>query len=237
MEKNLPEQNNSKSCDKWLQRIAQLASILTSIALAVFAGMQIYINDRIHEEDKALHQPIFQIVENYKDFDGDANPYYNNLEVHNIGEPVQQIKDIDISTYLQFEYRDDYKCRDNYKSDTFYIPIIAYFGVGYYTPNLTGLIRYTKTPYPNFGEFGRILNETRNGRAPSEFAHVTLIHVTKIIYIDLFGEEHTKIFYNKNIADEKQVAKIKQRSEEEFEYKMWYINELSFSKIKEICYK
>lgn len=230
METKLSKKINWEKCDPWLKRIAQFASILTSIALAVFAGMQIYINNRIHEEDKALHQPIFQIKEHYYKSEGSDIYDYEEMEVYNNGESVQQFNNVNISTYLRFAYW------NNEVRDTFYIPINGYFSATYSTPNLTGQIKYTKTVYLNYGEFGRIFNETKHSSASSEITDVLLIHVTKINYIDLFGEKRSRVFINKNMADEKQVAKIEQRSKEKFIHS-WFINELSLSKIKEICYK
>ena len=226
---NSKKERKSASC---LQRCAWVAEIVTSIALAFFAGLQFYDAYNKHIEEKLLQQPIFQIRTHLWKSEGSEVKDFAKIEIYNVGEKVKTIDDIDIRTYLEFEYTPKI---GQHSLDTFYIPIRNYFDITYTTYNVDGLIAYTDNYYPNNGHVGRLNQETIHNRLPSEGAFVRILHITSIDYTDKLDKSHRIIFLENNSNQVRTMEKIKKKSEEAFSYHMWSIDELTLEKIKEIC--
>lgn len=222
-----------KNClDKCLQRLSWFFSIITGVFGIVFACYQIQINKELTRESKMKDQPVFQVHFNLWGVDTTNIYAHEDIIIENKGEKPRYINTPEVLTYLKFDYRRN----DKEPIKTFYIPINGYFGYVLPTDSLTGRIAFTYTFAPNNAYFYKLHYESYELLQQQHvYALINMVHITKIDYTDKYNEQHITYFVNERNVDDKEAEDIINHSKQLFEYDIWHIEDLSLTKIKEIC--
>lgn len=218
-----------KKCDRNLQRAFWACSIVTGIFSILFAFYQLSINEKLMIKANKADQPVFQMNFVYWQSDTSSIKDHVDLWIGAKGEEPRRINDINIDTYLKFDYT------DKKGSMTYYLPIKYYLGWPILTNNLSDTIAITYTSTPNNMQFARIYHEAMEESKYPVYAFVEMVYITKIDYLDKYGEPQEVYFVNKKEETKEEAMRIKQISQKQFEYDMWTIDQLSITKIKEIC--
>lgn len=225
-------EDKKTKCDIYLQRLFWSMSIVTGVFSIVFAICQLCINAKLTKETKIKDQPVFQVHFDYWQSDLlDINDHVD-FRVENNGAEPRKIETPNLYTYIKFEYS------ENYKESTkiFYIPIEYYFGWVLPTHNLRGKVAFTYTNTPNNAYSYKLYTESiEYSQLEQVNAFVSTMHITEIHYLDKYNEAKKVYFINEENVDEKEVKEIIQKSEEQFGYNKWRIENLSMMKLKEIC--
>ena len=216
-----------------LEIVYQIIGIISGIAIAVFTAIQVNINRKLIEDGRALHQPLFQV--RFMDWKTPDSEIYNHTDVvvYNIGEPVKSFENINIQTYIKFQYQ---ATRTN-STKTYYIPIEKYFNWLVPTDSLKGKVALSYNPEPNSSYFFGIYKATIDSVKSPQYAFVQLQHVTTIFYTDKYDVKHQVYFINENAADKNDCALIQRESEKIKCMNPIYIDQLSFSKMMKIIEK
>lgn len=218
--------------DIYLQRAFWSFSIVTGIFSIVFASYQLSINAKLIRETKIKDQPIFQVHFDYWQSDSlDINDHVD-FRVESKGEEPRKVETPNLYTYIKFDYSRNYK----ESSKIFYIPIEYYFGWVLPTHNLKGKVAFTYTSTPNNAYSYKLYAESiEYSQVEHVNTFVSMIHITEIRYLDKYNEAKKVYFINEENVDEKEAKEIIQKSEEQFGYNKWRIEDLSMLKIKDIC--
>lgn len=219
-------------CDIYLQRAFWSFSIITGIFGIVFAIYQIMINEQLKKEAKIKDQPVFQVHFDY--WQSELLDINNHVDfrVENKGEEPRKIETPNLYTYIKF----DYSGNNSESPQIFYIPIEYYFGWVLPTHNLTGKVAFTYTNTPNNAYFYKLyLESIAYSQSEQVNAFVSMIHITEIHYLDKYNESKTVYFINEENVEEKEAKDIMRKSEEQFGYNQWHIEDISMLKLKEIC--
>ena len=218
--------------DIHLQRAFWSFSIVTGIFSIIFALFQLSINAKLMREAKIKDQPVFQVHFDYwQSGSHDINDHVD-FRVECKGEEPRKIETPNLYTYIKFDYSGNYK----ESPKIFYIPIEYYFGWVLPTHNLKGKVAFTYTSTPNNAYSYKLYTESiEYSQVEHVNAFVSTIHITEIHYLDKYNEAKKVYFINEENVDEKDAKEIIQKSEEQFGYNKWRIEDLSMLKIKEIC--
>lgn len=191
-----------------LDAFYKFSVIVTGVAMAVFAWMQVSINNRLIEDGHALHQPNFQIDFRYRKSQGSAIKDNTDFTIYNVGETPKSIGEIDVRTYLKLNYKEIGKDEVIY-----YIPVERYFNCTVPTDSLVDRIAYSYNPNPNssyiFDLYLKSLDYNNNNR---DCITVQLVHLFKIPYIDMYNEEHNVYFKGKYVIKEEEWMRIMNES-------------------------
>lgn len=188
----------------------KLSVIVTGIAMAIFAHQQVLMNKIVHEDSKALHQPIFKVVfDDWKSPNSDIDDH-KDITIQNVGEEAKSIDNITLNTYIKF----DYASKPNGAMYTYYIPIIGYFNWFILTGNLVGRVAFSYNPQQNklYSQnlHAAILDYNQDKH---NFAMFELMHLTKIQYVDKYNQSHVAYFINAGCATEEDYESIKRESD------------------------
>jgi len=215
--------------DVILQRTWWIVSIIAGLAGICFTFYQVSINSKLMIKANKADQPVFQMNFVYWQSDTSSVKDHVDLWIGAKGEEPRRINDINIDTYLKFDYT------DKKGSMTYYVPIKYYLGWPILTNSLSDTIAITYTSTPNNMEFARIYHEAMEVSKYPEYAFVEMVYITQIDYLDKYGEPQEVYFVNKSEETKKEAMRIKQISQKQFGLDMWSIDQLSITKIKEIC--
>lgn len=219
-------------CDIFLQRAFWSCGIATGVFSIIFAACQLCINAKLIKETKIKDQPVFQVNFDYWQSDSSDIKDHVDYRIENKGEAPRKIETPRLYTYIKFDYSGNYG--ENQK--IFYIPIEYFFGWVLSTHNITGKVAFTYTSTPNNASFYKLYAESiEHSQLEHVYAFVSLVHITEIQYIDKYNEAKTVFFINEEDVGEKEVKDIMQKSEEQFGYNKWRIEDMSMQKLKEIC--
>lgn len=215
--------------DVILQRSWWIVSMIAGVATICFTFYQVSINKKLMIKSNKADQPVFQMNFVYWQSDTSSVKDHVDLWIGAKGEEPRRINDINIDTYLKFDYT------DKNGSMTYYIPIQYYLGWPIPTNNLSDTIAITYTSTPNNMQFARIYHEAMEESKYPVYAFVEMVYITQIDYLDKYGEPQEVYFVNKKEETKEEAMRIKQISQKQFGYEMWRIDQLSIPKIKEIC--
>lgn len=222
-----------KKCHDILDLIYKISAILTGLAMAVFAWMQVSINNQLIEDNHALHQPNFKVSFLHWKSTGSYINDHTDVVIRNVGEAPKSLDDFLVETYIQFEYRETRASQ----AEIYYIPIERYFNWVVPTDSLVGKVALSFNPDPNSSYFYYLdLATIDYNKNHQGYVTVRLRNLTRIQYTDKYQQSHVVYFINEEITTEEDWACIRKESEKLQIYPI-SIEQLSLAQLFKFCGK
>lgn len=169
-----------------------VSSFVTAIFTAVVLLQQYRLQKDTFLKEKRDKQPVFNITFCYVDADKDNKYEDVILQIQNDGHIVKQINDIKITTIFDVSERSNHKL----------FMITGYFFHNTHYQNLNGLI-YKSRGNNNNARFMNIYSDVlslyRNHR---RYVEISIYHLIKIEYTDIYGEKNICYFKDRSIIEE-----------------------------------
>lgn len=213
-----------------LDILYKISVIATGIAMAVFAWMQVSINNQLIEDNHALHQPNFKVsFLHWKSKESYINDH-TDIVIRNVGEAPKSIDDFLVETYIHFEYRETRASQ----AEIYYVPIERYFNWVVPTDSLVGKVALSYNPDPNSSYFYYLdLATIDYNKKHQGYVTVQLRHLIRIQYTDKYQQSHKVYFINEEITTEEDWDNIRKESEKLKMYPI-PIEQLSLSQLLEL---
>lgn len=214
-----------------LDIIYKISVILTGVAMAVFAHQQVSINEKLIEDNHALHQPNFKVsFHQWKSTESYINDH-TDVVLRNVGEAPKSIDDFLVETYIHFEYRETRASQ----AEIYYVPIERYFNWVVPTDSLVGKVALSYNPDPNSSYFYYLdLATIDYNKKHQGYVTVQLRHLIRIQYTDKYQQSHKVYFINEEIATKEDWDSIRKESEKLKMYPI-PIEQLSLPQLFEFC--
>lgn len=175
-----------------------ISSFITAIVTAIVLCKQYRLQKKSSLIGKRTKQPVFN-VSFYSIDEDDDNKYENEiLQIQNDGNIVKQINDIKVITI--------YDVSENSNHKLFWI--IGYFWRSTCYQNLNGLI-YKSRGNSNSAQFMRVYYDAvALYKNDHRFVKISVAHLIKIEYIDIYGEKNICCFKGRSIINEEEYNTI-----------------------------
>lgn len=182
-----------------LSTLGDISNVLlgaSSVLTAIFTAFALLKQYRLQKDtfiiDKSAKQPVFNITFDYIDADNDNKYEDVILQIYNEGYIVKQINSIKVTTIFDVSERSNHKL----------FMIIGYFCRSTRYQSLNGLM-YKSRGNNNHAKFMNIYLDVLDlYKIYHRYVEISVDHMIKIEYTDIYGENNVCYFKGRSIIGE-----------------------------------